>query len=99
MNIKKLIPLILILGVLVGLVVVRKNTEKKPSLITQANLETLAQDALEAKEVSRLVLFAGPTRMKKWFSSGKMIRGRLLANSVRRQRRKWWKTTWMICWL
>ncbi len=61
MNIKKLIPLILILGVLVGLVVVRKNTEKKPSLVTQANLETLAQDALEAKEVSRLVLFAGPT--------------------------------------
>ena len=60
MKAKKLIPFLVILLVLAGLAVLRKNAENKPvSIVKQVNLQTLVPEGLIAANIVRVEMFSG----------------------------------------
>ena len=60
MKAKKLIPFLVILLVLAGLAVMRKNAENKPvSIVKQVNLQTLVPEGLIAANIVRVEMFSG----------------------------------------
>jgi hypothetical protein len=59
MNAKKLLPLIVILAVLGGLTVMKNSAKKTPTLIEQANLESVISEGLQVDDLARIELFAG----------------------------------------
>ncbi len=59
MSAKKLLPLIVILAVLAGLVVLRKNAHKRPTIVQQVSLEQVIPDGMKTEDIERLELFSG----------------------------------------
>lgn len=59
MNAKALIPLALILVVLAGLVLLRQQGRETPTIIEQADLESLVPDDLTQDDIRRITLYLG----------------------------------------
>ena len=60
MKAKKLIPFLVILLVLAGLALVRKNAENRPvSIVKQVNLQTLVPEGLISANIAKVELFSG----------------------------------------
>jgi len=59
MKAKTLIPFVVILAVLVALVVWKRAADTRPTIVTQARLESLVPQDLQAAELSRIVLYSG----------------------------------------
>ena len=60
MKAKKLVPFLVILLVLAGLALLRKNAENKPvSIVKQVNLQTLVPEGLISANIAKVEMFAG----------------------------------------
>ena len=60
MKAKKLIPFLVILLLLAGLALLRKNAENKPvSIVKQVNLQTLVPEGLIAANIAKIEMFSG----------------------------------------